>query len=77
MQLKRAARFIWRHGEGRLPKELQDALAEGERRKWTIRVALCLYILLPRQGALAEFQGQKSFLFHQAPTEYVLIFSEG
>jgi hypothetical protein len=42
MQLKRGARFIWSHGEGRLPNELQDALAEGERRKWTISVALSL-----------------------------------
>jgi hypothetical protein len=42
MQLKRGARFIWSQGEGRLPKELQEALAEGERRKWTISVALSL-----------------------------------
>jgi hypothetical protein len=56
MQLKRGAHFIWSQGEGRLPKELQEALAEGERRKWTISVALPP-ILLARQGALADFYG--------------------
>jgi hypothetical protein len=37
IQIKRGSQFIWSQGD-QLPTELQRALEEGERRKWTISV---------------------------------------
>jgi hypothetical protein len=42
MQLKRGSQYIWSEGD-QLPMELQRALAEGNRKKWTISV-------LPREN---------------------------
>lgn len=54
MQLKRGTRFLWSQGERGLPAELQSALAEGERRKWTISVAL---MVLLTEESLADSHG--------------------
>jgi hypothetical protein len=37
IQFKRGSQFIWSQGD-QLPMELQRALTEGDRRKWTISV---------------------------------------